>query len=42
MEEKGAVVTSGRHYENKKRELEQSIHSKQERIKARQRQGVCV
>ena len=37
--EKETVVMSGQRYENKKRELEQDVHSKQERIRARQRQG---
>ena len=41
--ERGAVVMAGRHYENRKRELEQSAHSRQERLRARQRQGgLCV
>jgi hypothetical protein len=38
-EEKGAVEASGRRYENRKRELEQTTHGKEDRIRARQRQG---
>lgn len=37
--EKGTVVTAGRRYENRKRDLEQNTHSKQERLQAKQRQG---
>lgn len=37
--EKGTVVTAGRRYENRKRDLEQNTQSKQERLQAKQRQG---
>ena len=37
--ERGAVVTAGRRYENKKRELEQSATSRKYKLLARQRMG---
>ena len=37
--EKGVVVMAGRRYENRKRDLEQNAHGKQDRLQARQRQG---
>ena len=37
--EKGAVVTAGRRYENKTRELEQSATSRKDKLLARQRMG---